>query len=128
MDSDIPLLILDYMSECEPAGQYKFDCVHDIFSPVDELVDYLHPRIELVQSQDVLLREETQSRALSKILPRYKQKNVKKKRQNFKITSRNPKFSIRDITGGAPGNKSYIRKMYILQLFYTTIQLANACI
>lgn len=46
--------------------------VHDSFSPVDELLDDLHPGVELVESQDVLLSEETQSRALSKVLHKNK--------------------------------------------------------
>lgn len=75
----------------------------DTFSPVDELLDDLHPSIQLVESQDVLLSEETQSRALSKILPKrytktstelriYKpNQTAKDKRQNLMITLRNVK-------------------------------------
>jgi len=44
--------------------------VREGVSPVDKLLDDLHPSIQLVESQDVLLSEETKSRALSKILPR----------------------------------------------------------
>lgn len=40
------------------------------FLPVDKLLDDFHPGIQLVERQDVLLSKETQSRALSKILPR----------------------------------------------------------
>lgn len=36
--------------------------------PVDELLHHLHPGVELVQSQDVLLREETQTRTLPEVL------------------------------------------------------------
>lgn len=40
-----------------------------VLLPVDKLLDDFHPSIQLVECQDVLLSEETQSRALSKILP-----------------------------------------------------------
>lgn len=40
------------------------------FLPVDKLLDDFHPSIQLIECQNVLLSKETQSRALSKILPR----------------------------------------------------------
>lgn len=38
------------------------------FPPVDKLLDHFHPSVELVESQDVLLSEETQPRAFPKVL------------------------------------------------------------
>ena len=39
-----------------------------LFSPMNKLLHHLHPGVELVQSQDVLLSEETQPRALPEVL------------------------------------------------------------
>lgn len=41
---------------------------HTGFPPVDELLDHFHAGVELVESQDVLLSEETQPRAFPKVL------------------------------------------------------------
>lgn len=38
------------------------------FLPVDKLLYNFHPSIQLIEGQDVLLSEETQARAFSKIL------------------------------------------------------------
>lgn len=47
--------------------------------PVDKLLDDLHPSVELVQSQDVLLSEQTQPRTLPKILFRPEQVKLRLK-------------------------------------------------
>lgn len=38
------------------------------FLPMDKLLDNFHPSIQLIKRQDVLVSEESQSRAFSKIL------------------------------------------------------------
>lgn len=38
--------------------------------PLNELLHHLHPRVELVQGEDVLLSEQPQSRALAEVLQR----------------------------------------------------------
>lgn len=47
-------------------------------SPVNKLLDHLHPTVELIKSQDVLLSEETQTRALPKILSATPKSRVRK--------------------------------------------------
>lgn len=55
-------------------------------SPVNKLLDHLHSTVELIKSQDVLLSEETQTRALPEILSataKSRVRNISSKIQNW---------------------------------------------
>lgn len=68
------------------------------FSPVDKLLDDFHASIQLVECQDVLLSKESQSRALSKILPRtQRHKTSRELTPKCKKAKNQNKFGLKSI-------------------------------